>query len=423
MPAPARRSFGILPAMRLLLLLLPPLLGCPAGDDDDSAVADDDDGLDAITTDARPTKRSEVLAIPDPPTNSIVVFGGNQGPVVNQTPYADFVGETWIFEPGVGWTEIEGESPSDRGRYGAGYDPSGRMLIFGGRWRQAETSGDYTLFDDLWSFDFATRTWTELADGGGPPGRYYPGAAWSTTDDAFYVWGGAVNANAALIQPDDGFWRWTDAGGWEQLATTGTPPSSRAFFSTTYDPVRNRLVLFAGQRGDFQSLAYHDLFALDLGTGAWTRLHDGNGTAPSTRMHPHLLYQADDDVYLMWGGHTDEGDGNDLWSFDPETDRWTLVYEGDTFTGAGLGCAENPSEVPADYVEQDLSAPERRHRAMIAELQGNLWLFGGMHAECSEHLDDTWRYDLATNTWHELLEARSGESCLRRADDCECLCL
>ena len=415
----------------VFLLLLPALSGCDGrglNDDDDNA--DDDDAtadvpeLDVISTEDRPTKRSEFLSVADEATNSIVVFGGNNGPVVSQIPYADYTGETWIFEPGVGWTEVEGDGPSERGRYGAGYDPAGRMLIFGGRWREPETSGNYTLFDDLWAFDFASRTWTELDDGSGPSGRYHPGVVWSTVDEALYVWGGGTNANAMAIQPANDLWKWTDADGWEQLATSGSAPSTRVFFGTTYDPANNRMVVFAGQVGDFQSMAYDDLYGLDLSTGEWSRLQDGTGNdIPSTRMHPHLLYDTPRERYLMWGGHTDIGDGNDLWAFDPTSETWEMIYEGDTFTGVGVGCGGNPSEVPADYVVQDLSAPERRHRAMIVELYDNLWIFGGMHAECSDHLDDTWRYDLVQNTWHELLEARTGESCLRRADDCECLCL
>ena len=55
-------------------------------------------------------------------------------------------------------------------------------------------------------------------------------------------------------------------------------------------------------------------------------------------------------------------------------------------------------------------------------LMHSIWIFGGMHAECSAHLDDTWRYPLGGGDWTELIEARSGESCLRRDDDCECLC-
>jgi hypothetical protein len=56
-------------------------------------------------------------------------------------------------------------------------------------------------------------------------------------------------------------------------------------------------------------------------------------------------------------------------------------------------------------------------------MHDSLWVFGGMHAECSDHLDDTWRFDLETAEWSELIEARTGESCARRGDDCACLCI
>jgi hypothetical protein len=182
-------------------------------------------------------------------------------------------------------------------------------------------------------------------------------------------------------------------------------------------------VLFAGQIGDFQSLAFNDLYALDLSTGIWTELHGGGSSAPFTRMHPHMQYDETLDRIIMFGGHTDIGDGNDLWQWTDDEAGWQLILEGDSFTGSGFGCLGNPTEVPADYVEQDLSSPERRQKAFIAQMYDNLWLFGGMHAECSDHLDDTWRFDLGAASWHELIEARTGESCLRRGADCTCLCL
>ena len=51
------------------------------------------------------------------------------------------------------------------------------------------------------------------------------------------------------------------------------------------------------------------------------------------------------------------------------------------------------------------------------------WVFGGMHAECSNQLDDTWRYSIEEGLWSELIASRTWESCLRRNEDCECLCL
>lgn len=382
--------------------------------------------LDTILSDERPTKRSEVVSVADDASGTILMFGGNDAAIVNQIPRAAYLDETWVFEPGFGWTEIDDDGPHARGRHTAALDAErGRALVFGGRYRPEDETGNYQLFGDLWAFDFTERRWTELDDGsgGGPAARYYAQAVWSTEDSALYVYGGLTNSDPLAFQRSSELWRWTESGGWDEIETSGDSPSARAFYGTTFDPGRNRMLLFAGQVGDFQSLAYNDLFALDVGSGEWTELHGGGVSAPFTRMHPHLQFDTARDRLLLFGGHTDIGDDNDLWAFPGNGEEWQLILEADSFTGAGFGCLGNPTEVPADYVEPDLSAPERRQKSFIASMHDNLWIFGGMHAECSEHLDDTWRFDLEAESWHELIEARTGESCARRGDDCECLCL
>lgn len=410
--------------LRTLLLLLP-LSACATGTGDGDPTPAPGAALDQITSTDRPAKRSEASAIGDPLTSTILLFGGNDGPIVDQIPRAAYRDDTWVFEPGIGWTELAVDGPSARGRSGTALDSTnGRALVFGGRYRPEGQTGDYTLYSDLWAFDFASRTWDEIDDGGGgPSNRFFPSVVWSDEEQALYLYGGFTNTDALVFQTSRELWRWSEADGWEELEWDGEAPSPRGFVGTAMDPQRQRLLVFAGQVGDFQSLAYNDLFALDLGTLEWTELENGGSDAPFTRMHPHLLWDEGRDRAVLFGGHTDIGDGNDLWAFAGDGDEWQLIAEGDRFTGEPLGCMGNPAEVPAEYVEQDLSFPERRQKAMVVQMSDSLWVFGGMHAECSEHLDDTWRYDLLDNTWHELIPARTGESCLRRGEDCECLCL
>jgi N-acetylneuraminic acid mutarotase len=386
--------------------------------------------LDLLTEEVQPSKRSEIRGAYNPQTDEILMFGGNNGPIVNQFPRAAYVDETWLLTPGFGWAQVEGDGPSARARYAVVVDEAEqRALLYGGRWRDADSSGDYTLFGDLWAFDFATRTWTELHNGRGknaPDPRYYPNGIWNADEGTLTVWGGNLNTDPLAFEVTDQIWRW-DGTDWTDLTDDqfGDPPADRSFLGSTHDVLRNRLVVFGGQRGNLQDLAFNDTYALELDSLEWTRLHDGNndGRAPSTRMHGPVMHDTLRDRYVLFGGHTDLGDMNDLWSFDPQTNKWKKLYIADKFTGERFGCQGNESEVPADYVSMDLSAPERRHNALVVGARDSLWIYGGMHAECSDHLDDTWRFDLTSELWTELQSANSGESCARRGDDCACLCL
>ena len=51
--------------------------------------------VDAISSEERPSKRSEIYGVADETSNRIVIFGGNEGPIVNQIPKASYVDETW----------------------------------------------------------------------------------------------------------------------------------------------------------------------------------------------------------------------------------------------------------------------------------------------------------------------------------------
>lgn len=411
--------------MRTFSLPLAGLLLLTACGGDGSSSSDAAGSIDAgFTTSQRPGKRSDIASAYDPVSKTLVVFGGDDGPIVNQTPSASYLNDTWVLSPDEGWAPITSTGPSARGRYATAYDPSSRVgYFFGGRFRQSGATGDYTLFNDLWAFDFATRSWSLAHDGSGtaPAPRYFPAAAYDTSADRLILWGGDINPSALGITLSNEVWAYSN-GTWSELSPSGTAPSARLWVAYTYDSSRNRLVVFGGQVGDFVTPSFNDIFALDLATTTWSRLHDGSGMAPSGRFSAVMSYDADNDRYLLLGGHADPGVANDVWAFDPATSTWTLLRAGDSFTGGALGCLGNPRELPKGYVDEDLTAPERRSTPIVALIDSSLWLFGG-ESDCSDHLDDLWRLDLSTGVWHELVEARSGESCARRNDACECLCL
>lgn len=396
-----------------------------SGSDPDAAA---DAGIEAdarTPSTERPSKRSEFASVGDPVSNQIVVFGGDDGPFAGQIPRPNFLEATWLYEPGFGWTELEtATQPSARGRAGVSYDPNGqRMLMYGGRWRATGTSGNYTVLGDLWSFDFVSRTWTELHDGAGPSPspRYFPATAYDSSSDTFFMYGGGANRDPLRLRPMEDLWAFKD-GSWEQVPTFGDKPPIRMFVGYTYDSRRNRLVIFGGQQGDFVSPSYNDTYGLDLNTMTWSNLDIGL-SRPSGRLRNTMTYDAQNDRYLLFGGHTNIGDANDMWAFNPEVGVWNVLREGDVFTGQRIGCIGNDSEVPKDYVDADLTSPERRSGTGFTILGDSAWLVLGEQGECGDHLDDVWSFDLASAEWTEIIPARSGEICERSGDDCQCLCL
>ena len=93
----------------------------------------------------------------DPISQEVLQFGGRNG----ATPHS----ETWIWN-GTSWSQPSLTRPPPRSAHAMAFDRgAGVAVLFGGY-----TTTD---FDDVWSFDFATRTWEDMtADvGPGPPAR------------------------------------------------------------------------------------------------------------------------------------------------------------------------------------------------------------------------------------------------------------
>lgn len=415
-----RLRLGLVGAALLLAL------GCgddDGGDEDAGPGMTDDGGTEdagPLMSTVRPSKRSDVGGAADPTSGTVVIFGGDDGPIANQRPMPNFRDDTWVFEPGVGWTEVVTDThPSARSRYATAYDAANqRMLLFGGRFRSA-SSGDYTLYNDLWAFDFASRTWSQVNDGAGGPGpRYFPAMAVDSAG-TIYVMGGGLNTNALAPNPAMDLWSF-DGTTWTEITIGGTPPSGRLFETWIHDEGRGVMIAFGGQVGDFFSPAFGDMYSLELATGTWAQVDAGTG--PAGRFNGMGVHDTTNDRYIIFGGHPDPGTANDIWAWDAANGGWTALQNGDVFTGGPLGCLGNPSEIPDGYVTQDLASPERRQGGVFDVLGDSVWLVMG-EGDCSDHLDDIWRFDLSSDSWEEIIAARSGETCARQGNDCMCLCL
>ena len=98
---------------------------------------------------------------------------------------------------------------------------------------------------------------------------------------------------------------------WTALAPNGTAPGGRYWHSTTYDPVRDRVVVFGGFTG---TKYLNDAWALSLaGTPAWRTLVPV-GISPSAREGHSAIYDPARDRLVVFGGYTGSRALADVWA-------------------------------------------------------------------------------------------------------------
>ena len=144
-----------------------------------------------------------------------------------------------------------------------------------------------------------------------------------------------------------------------------------------------------------------------------------DGAGPSRRFGHGAAYDAMNDQVIVFGGHEDSpvGDVNDVWGLDGDG-NWRNLNPGDLPENPLLGCGGDPVGRPFDFVLAIFGSPERRERLLLLSIGDRMLLAGG-EGDCA-HIDDTWTLEAGTFT--RLIPPAQGESCLRRAEMCPCLC-
>jgi len=241
-----------------------------------------------------PAGREGASAIWDPVRDRMVVFGGygSDGGYRNDVWALSVAGSP-------AWSELTpaGTAPSARELHTAIYDPvRDRMVVFGG----LEVSDVHTgVCNDVWALSFAgSPAWSALAPEGTPPSaRDYPTAIYDPVRDRMVVFGGF---DIGIGRRND-VWALSLAGStaWSKLTPLGTPPSPRYGNTTIYDPVRDRLVVFGGS-GD--GIWGSDVWELSLaGSLTWSALATAGGP-PSGRYLHTAIYDPVRDRMVMFAG-------------------------------------------------------------------------------------------------------------------------
>lgn len=292
-----------------------------------------------------------------------------------------FYNDLWKYDVSEGqWTWISGNSTTNGvGAYGtAGLaaagntpgaragavgltDPSGNLIVFGGR-GMPETGTKVGLLNDLWSYNVTSGQWTWLKGG--------------KTIDAVGVYG--VKGTAGSAQTPGG-----------------------RMFASGWIGNEGMLWVFGGNgRGTATAAGnLNDLWKYNVLSNEWTWVTGAStvnavgvyGTqgqtaatnTPGARAGAATFVAADGSL-LLFGG---QGAGyfNDVWQLNQETSLWTWIKGPSTTNGAAFYGSLNessPSSTPGS----------RRGSALFADAGGDLLVFGGANAANTNN--DVWHLEL-----------------------------
>jgi hypothetical protein len=238
--------------------------------------------------------------------------------------------------------DVSGAAPAARTSGLLVWDQKRRHLwLFGGN--LSADGAKYQPTADVWSFDPRKSSWSEQQPSGvAPAARLFHAGLYDRKRDALIIYGGAdANALAPDAKDFGDVWAlWLQDLRWERLHPGGLgAPEGRFWAGLVLDASTDTYLLFGGH--DDQALGNrNDAWRFDPEARSWQRLAQGdrwnkpaNGTcdfppdfaeldakAPERRSAHTLVWSEACGHALVFGGKTDCGAIDDVWSFDGE--RW-----------------------------------------------------------------------------------------------------
>jgi N-acetylneuraminic acid mutarotase len=361
-----------------------------------------------------PTPRGELAGVLDEAQGRIVVYGGNEAAPESCMPRYAIIDELWAFQLDcASWERLDSTGgPGVRARHSVALDSQrGRMLLFGGRQRNAADTG-WDNFADAWALDLAAGTWEALGSSGTQPSpRSSATAVYDPGKDRLLVFGGNTSTSGLTLTGVGDLYALDLATlAWSRIDAAGAP-SPRLFHAATV--VGGEMIVYGGTPS-FDGPFLDDAHAFDLASDTW-RLVAASG--PGERFGAALLPAGDS--ALVVGGHdnTNLGNRNDVWALDVSSGTWQQLRPGDTLNGAAAG----QCDFPPDFTLPEENSPERRYAFATATSPTDAWILGGK-TDCG-NVNDVWQLSLPSASWTLRRASTDGEACNRTGrTDCTTLC-
>ncbi len=287
-----------------------------------------------------------------PASNSMIVFGGRNAAGVP-------VNQMWKLDLGTnGWSQITPANTPPTARYtqNAHYDSvNNRMIIWSGQ------GAAQSLFNDVWSYSFASNQWTQLwPDGntaGVPMKRYGTASVFDPVNRDFVTFAGFTNTGRF-----EDTWTFNiDNMTWQERTNNPHPPK-RCLHAAVFARDQRKMVMYAGQH----DTGYHDdIWTLNIDNYTWQNVTPQ--FRPSARFWNSTVYTGNGNI-IIFGGLNSQAQ-NDLWKFSMNNNQWEQISQTGNIPGRRWG-----------------------HSGIYIPSQDRMIIFGG---EGDSLYTDTWQYSNA----------------------------
>lgn len=330
-----------------------------------------------------------------------------------------------------------GNEPRSRHEGVTWVDTNGAFWLFGG---YSDAPGVFGTLNDLWKYDPTTNEWTWMSGSSSPdagsvhgtlgvaapgnvPGARLAPVSWRDSTGRFWLFGGRTHPSDDYFNdlwsydPITHMWTWESGSstpnssgvhGTLGVAAPDNVPGARQTAMGATNGT-NQLLLFGGQGHDANGTRdrLNDLWSWDRTTRQWTWL-SGSTTSAAPGVYGTQGLSAADNTpgarvgalswdsggrFWLFGGYgingfNGEADMNDLWMYDPGTQRWTWVNGSNSGNTIGI------------YGTINVAAPTNSPGGRILpsgwiDANDRIWVFGGYgraYNGTRYKLSDLWQY-------------------------------
>jgi hypothetical protein len=271
---------------------------------------------------AAPSARGFFDLVYDSINDRIILFGGGD-PLGGGCAFN--FNDTWAYDfDGNKWTnKTPNNSPSPRGDYSIVYDSRvDRTILFGG------IDQDQSWLNDTWIYDFANNTWTNVTPIHSPSERHGGGMSYDAQNDRIILFGGGSDA----LNFNDTWSYDYKTNSWTEL-TPSISPSKRSSPALTYDSNNNHVILFGGSPSASQF--FNDTWTYDFNANAWTNMNPSQ--SPTKRTAVGFTYDSRSNRALIFGGWNG-GCIDETWAYvlGPNMNLgWDVTKDGFSFRNYG----------------------------------------------------------------------------------------